>query len=76
MDDDRSKLGGSKLKEFKNNVAEQAAAFLKFRETLRRVLPTKQEKRFRTKPHGLRKAERRRKNKAARQARRNNRRSK
>lgn len=80
MDDEKNflgKLGGSKLGEFKQSVAERAAAIQKFGEELSRLLPgapgtSKQNKR----PLHMKKKDNRRKNKAARKARRHNRRAK
>lgn len=68
---------GSKLAEFKSDLATRAKAFEEFRRQLQQVLTgapgtTKQNKR----PLAMRKADRRRKNKAARKARRHNRRTK
>ena len=75
--DNEKKLGGSRLAEFKQGIAERAAAFQTFREQLQRAYrgapgTSKQNKR----PLAMRKADRRRKNKAARKARRHNRRKK
>lgn len=75
---DNDKLGGGgRLKEFKQSVAERAAAFEAFREALQKMLPggpgtSKQRKR----PLAMKKKDNRRKNKAARKARRHNRRKK